>query len=95
MALENSQRTRSAALNHLQTYLILFYPEKHQLLTKIAEIAKELGGDITPPELKYKYLLVKKMFGWHVAKKMTYAIPTFKKRIFGNIDRLMFHLEKG
>lgn len=92
LVLENSERTRDAALKHLQNCLIYFYPEERQLLDKIYELAKELGGCLTPPELKFKYIIIRKIFGWDVAKKLVFEVPRLKKNVFGNYDRLIHYL---
>ena len=89
LLLENSERTRNAALKHLQNYIIYFYPEEHELLGKIEELSKELGGSLTQPKLKFKYNLVRKIFGWETAKNLVFTVPRFKKQIFGNYDRIL------
>jgi hypothetical protein len=89
LALENSERTRAAALQYLQTYLIYFYPEERDILGEMAELAAELGGNLSPPELKEKYALVRKIFGWPSAKNLVFTVPRLKKRMFGGCDRLM------
>lgn len=89
LALENSEKARNAALMHLQNYLIYFYPDEHELLCKYAELSKELGGCLTQPRLKYKYNLVRKIFGWKIAINMVFTVPRIKKKIFGNYDRVL------
>jgi glycosyltransferase involved in cell wall biosynthesis len=66
--LEDSQRTRSACLNHLQRWYEYFYPENHELIIKANDLAHELGGKISPPEINWKYSPIMKIFGWRTAK---------------------------
>lgn len=87
--LENTARTREAAVKLLQSYLVYFYPEEDEILRKVAKLAQDLGGGISPPELKLKYLLIEKMFGLPTAKSLAFAIPLVKKKMFGEYDRLM------
>lgn len=94
MDLENSERTRTTALQHLQSNFIYFYPEEHELLDKIAELSKKLGGCLIQPRLKFKYELVRIIFGWETAKNLIFTVPRFKKILFGNYDRLIHFLAK-
>lgn len=89
LALEDSERSRTAALQHLQVCLINFYPEESELLSKIFELARELGGDLTLPRLKFKYTVVKNILGWKVAKNLIFEIPRVKKMIYGHYDRML------
>lgn len=89
LALENSERTRNAALMHLQICLINFYPEEQELLRKVSELAQELGGSLTLPKLQLKYALVKNLFGWNTAKNLIFDVPRFKKKVIGHYDRLL------
>jgi len=94
LALEESERTRAAVLGHLQNCLILFYPEEHEILAKADEFASDLRGNLSKPELKSKYFVVRKIFGWNTAKRLAITLPKLKKRVFGNYDRLMFFFEE-
>lgn len=89
LTLENSERSRNAALTHLQHYMIYFYPEEHEILTKAAELSKKLGGVLTEPDLKFKYSLVQRICGWESAINLALKVPQFKKKIFGNFDRFL------
>lgn len=89
LSLENSERTRFAALSHLQNYLIYFYPEEKELLENIAILSKLLGGCLTQPKLKFKYNLIRKAFGWKTAKNMVFKAPLFKRSVAANYDRLI------
>lgn len=89
LALENSEKTRTAAFQHLQICLINFYPEESELLIKIFELARELGGDLTVPKLQFKYTVIKELLGWKVAKNLIFEVPRFKKKVYGHYDALL------
>jgi glycosyltransferase involved in cell wall biosynthesis len=94
-AMENSARTRRASLKFLQTWLIYMYPEHHGIIEKMSALAKELGGSLSPPELSWKYSLLRKIFGWETAKKMVFTLPKFKTTIYRNWDWLMYKLRSA
>lgn len=90
---EDSERTRAAALGHLQNCLLFFYPEEKEILARADDLARELGGTLAVPRLSRKYLLVRKLFGWNRAKRVALAVPKLKKRAFATYDRFMSSLE--
>lgn len=89
LLLENSDRTRTAVLEHLQHCVIFFYPDEKELLERADELAKELGGTLTVPKLSAKYAFVAKVFGWNVGKKLVLTVPKLKKRTASSYDKLM------
>lgn len=68
-SLEDSARTREACLRYLQRWLFCFYPDKHEMLDKAYRIAKDLGGELHPPTLKWQYSMIQRIFGWKAAKQ--------------------------
>lgn len=95
LQLEDSPRTRAAAIEFLQWGMICFFPEKKELLKELDELSAELGGSLSPPQLSRKYYLVRKLFGWEVAKNLALAMPQYKRRLFIAADRFMHRLENG
>jgi hypothetical protein len=91
-SLEDSERIRAASLIFLQENLIFFYPDQTAILEKANALAKELGGKLTPPALKWKYSLIKKFFGWRMTKKAPRVIPMYKVLIRRNWDKLLYNL---
>ena len=67
-SLEDSDRVRAACLQYLQTSLIYFYPEKHDIIKQVQDMARDLGGKLGFPSLSWKYSWMKTIFGWRVAK---------------------------
>lgn len=90
LSLEDSERTRKACLRYLQNWLIYFYPEKTSILEKANNLAKELGGKLSPPALKWRYYVIKQVFGWKMAKRALLSMPEFKVRILRNWDKLLY-----
>lgn len=91
-ALEDSERTRSACLKYLQTWLIYFYPEQKEILQRVNAIARELGGELNLPEVRWKYWIIRKVFGWKIGKMAEQKIPMFKEIIRSTWDKLLFKL---
>jgi glycosyltransferase involved in cell wall biosynthesis len=69
MRLEDSPRTRAAAIAYLQVWMQYFYPEKKALLSELDAFATELGGRLEAPVLKPPYDYIRWLFGWRAAKK--------------------------
>jgi glycosyltransferase involved in cell wall biosynthesis len=84
---ENSERTRAACIGHLQGYYIFFFPERLQLVEKANVYANGLGGRLVPPDLKWEYKIIKKVFGWGVAKTAIFMIPKGKMLILKHYDK--------
>jgi glycosyltransferase involved in cell wall biosynthesis len=78
LALENSPRTRKAALKYLQDWYIYFYPEKKILLQQVTEKATALGGTLHPPTLDIEYKLVKPLVGWEGIKLIKSVVSDSK-----------------
>jgi glycosyltransferase involved in cell wall biosynthesis len=89
-SLEDSQRTRSACLKLLQRWLIYFYPEHRLMVEKVNALAKELGGELFPPSMSWKYSIIKLFFGWKVAKRIQEIAPMLKMIIQRNWDELVY-----
>jgi glycosyltransferase involved in cell wall biosynthesis len=81
LALENTDRTRRASIKFLQTYAILFYPERVDLISELENLAKELGGRLETPQLSWKYAWIQKLFGWTAAKRAQRAYNRLKSAI--------------
>jgi glycosyltransferase involved in cell wall biosynthesis len=53
-SIEDSDRVRRACLRYLQTCFIYFYPERPEIIQSAQSLAKELGGQLSPPQLNWK-----------------------------------------
>lgn len=92
---EDSERTRAACLSYIQFTFNYFYPEKHEILEKCKNIARDLGGQLLPPTLSWKYFLIRKFFGWKVARKVQLEMRKTKTLIQKNWDKVLYNLFKS
>lgn len=94
LTLANNETTRSACLNFLQRRVFLFYPGKHEILEKVNELARDLGGTLCQPDERWgwKFALAKKILGWKNAmflKSITWKAEISARK---NWDRLFYLL---
>jgi O-antigen/teichoic acid export membrane protein/glycosyltransferase involved in cell wall biosynthesis len=93
-SLEDSARVRAACLKYLQTSLIYFYPDRHEILREMEQIARDLGGHLEPPRLRWKYSWIQPLFGWNVAKRAEFMLPVMRWWIEKSWDRALFRLHR-
>ena len=55
LAMEDSARTRQAALQHLRTLAGYFYGASEPYVARLTAIARSLGGEVPPPRANWKY----------------------------------------
>lgn len=87
-SLEDSARTREAALSYLQVWYFYFFPDKKDLLAEIDSLAHELGGRLSPPALSWKYSWIKGLFGWEEARRAKDTVATVKLKVRSHLDRV-------
>jgi glycosyltransferase involved in cell wall biosynthesis len=87
-SLEDSERTKHACLKYLQTWLPFFYPEHNDIHTELNNLAHELGGELMPPTVNWKYYLIKRAFGWKTAKNWMSNWRKIKLMMRKNWDKL-------
>lgn len=92
-SLEDSSRTRTAALTYLQRNLINFYPEREDIVKEAEQLATELGGKLRPPHLSWKYAWIKAAFGWSAAKNTAIEMRKIRWSLEESLDRLAFHVK--
>ena len=68
LALEDSPRTRAAALRHLQTFSPYFYGVPGAYAERLAALAARLGGSVKEPTAGWKYRPVEAVFGPRVTR---------------------------
>ena len=91
-SLEDSERVRAACLRYLQTCYIYFYPERLRIVEAVQKLAEELGGQLEPPRLSWKYSWVQTLFGWAVTKRLQAIIPRVKWWFVKSWDKSLFRL---
>lgn len=66
---EDTARVKTAALQYLQNWYDLFYPEQPDVLAEFKALARDLGGELRTPKLSWKYRWIQKLFGWPAARR--------------------------
>ena len=94
-SLEDTPRTREAALRYLQRNMINFYPERADIVDEAQELAAELGGKLRPPHLSWKYSWIKAAFGWAAAKNTALEMRKLRWSLEESFDRLSFRGKGG
>lgn len=93
-SLEDSRRTRAACLQLLQDNLRSFYPDHTDILKKTNDLAKELGGRLSPPVVSWRYGLARRMLGPVRAKKVKRTTAMLRQSIAWNWDKLLYSISK-
>ncbi len=91
-SLEDSPRVREACLAYLQRNLINFYPERLDIVQEAEHLAENLGGDLRPPRLSWKYSWIKTTFGWTTAKNASLEMRKIRWSIQRSLDRTLFSI---
>jgi glycosyltransferase involved in cell wall biosynthesis len=92
-SLEDSTRTRAASVQYLQNWLVFFYPERMDLVEQAQQMARELGGQLQPPYLSWKYSWIRALFGWHLARRAQIMLPSLKWSLIRKWDHTLYRLE--
>lgn len=84
---------KAALVKYLQSYMILFYPNRPDLVKEAEGIANSLGGQLQLPRLPWKYALVQKLFGWQAAKTLQIQGNRIKSNIVASWDKALFLMQ--
>jgi glycosyltransferase involved in cell wall biosynthesis len=95
LSLENSERVRAACVTYLQNWLIVFYPERPDIVAELEKLALSLGGRLEVPRLRWKYAWIKSLFGWNLGKRAEISFPQLKAYLVRRWDKAMYNLEKA
>ncbi len=90
MEQEDSERTRKASLNYLQTWYPYYYPDSVEMLEILHAMANSLGGELKAPCFSWKYSWILKLFGWEMANSAKWSMPYYKQFIERKIDYLLY-----
>lgn len=93
-AMEDSPRVRAAGVKFLQRYMIYFYPERPDLVSRAEKLAVTLGGHLELPHLRWKYEWLRKLFGWQAGKRAQVFLPQRKAALIRAWDKFMFDREQ-
>ena len=94
-SLEDSNRVRAACITYLQNWLINFYPERADIVEELQELAKELGGHLAAPRLRWKYAWIKPIFGYRFAKYAQMTLPRMRYSFLRSWDKVVYQLKRG
>jgi hypothetical protein len=92
-SLEESERVRKACLAFLQTKTIDFYPERPDIFAELQKMAAQFQGRVEEPRLRRKYAWMVPLFGWNVAKSISFKFPLLKDSLIRNWEKALFKLE--
>jgi glycosyltransferase involved in cell wall biosynthesis len=93
-SMADNERARAACVNYLQTWLINFYPGRMDIFEKARRLAIELGGQIQPPNLSWKYSWIQKTLGWPAAKQAQVNYNEWKASALRSWDKVRSRLER-
>jgi len=93
-SLEDSPRVRAACVRYIQNWLICFYPERLDIVQKAERKAAELGGHLDTPRLSWKYIWIKTIFGWGLAKRAHVFLPRVRWLLIRFWDKVLFRVDK-
>jgi glycosyltransferase involved in cell wall biosynthesis len=85
---------KAAMVKYLQSYMILFYPNRPDLVKEAEEIATSLEGKLQVPSLPGKYALIQKVFGWQAAKSLQIQGNRLKANLIEAWDRALFAMQR-
>jgi hypothetical protein len=90
---EDSERTRSACIQKLQTWLGNFYPAPPDIMPRVEEMANALGGKLELPKLNWKYAWMQRIFGWDAVKTFRLRYRRAKSAVLRCWDLILFQME--
>jgi hypothetical protein len=93
-SIEDSQRVRNACITYLQMWLFNFYGTRPDIVERAQQLARSLGGELTVPELSWKYDWIRRSFGWPAVKQTYVRYNSAKLHVMGSWDRTLFRLQK-
>lgn len=92
-SLEDSPRTREACVTYLQRNLINFYPEMTDIVGQANQMARDLGGELRPPDLSWKYSWIKTAFGWTMAKDTALQMRQIRWSLEKKLDKTILRVK--
>jgi hypothetical protein len=62
------------------------------VIAQARQLAAELGGDLKPPTLKWKYRAIEWLFGYDAAFKTRQVLPALRAQALCRADRILYNL---
>ena len=94
LSMEDSSRTRAAALRLLQDWFPHFYPEHQDIVALAHALAAELGGTLVKPTLRWKYRPIEWMLGYEPAMRASYELPRLRMQAERKWDECLYRLSR-
>lgn len=91
-AVEDSERTRAAAVQYLQTFFPYFYGSNDAMVAELRDLASELGATLTDPKLSWKYRPLELAVGSRHAKAAMNNWRAAKLLAHGSWDKLLLDM---
>jgi glycosyltransferase involved in cell wall biosynthesis len=91
-SLDDSPRSRAAAVQLLHDTLSYFYPEREDLVNEARRLAAALGGELREPVLKWKYRPVEWLCGRSAAITASRTLPRIRGTAARQWDRYLYRL---
>jgi len=91
-SVDDSPRARAACVSYLQNWMVSFYPERLDIFDQAAQLARELGGQLHPPHLSWKYSPIKSVFGWNLARRAQVFLPRLRWSLYASWDKTLCQL---
>lgn len=91
-SLEDSERTQTACVKHLQTWFPAIAEGGSDLSDEMNGLARELGGTLKLPQISWKYYPIEILFGSEMAKKSMTQLRESKLLMRRNWDRILYQL---
>ena len=93
-SLDDSERSRAACVNYLQTWMPTFYPDRPDIVKQLEQLASSIGGQLEAPRLSWKYAWIKKLFGFAAAKQTELYYNRGKSSALRAWDRIVYLFER-
>jgi glycosyltransferase involved in cell wall biosynthesis len=94
-AIDDGPAVRAAIVKYLQTWLPHFDPERPDLVERMYAFAKELGGELSPPRMDWKYAWVDAVFGRTTAKRVKQRYNMGRAFVLRSLDKALYTLSHG
>ena len=91
--LDDGERARTACLIYMRNNLGNFFPERPDIVHRLARLADDLGGRLESPRLSWKYSWIAKAFGPYPAKRARILFPAIKWSLVRRWDKTLFRFE--
>lgn len=92
-SLEESERVRMASLTYLQNWYPAFYPDRPDIMVDLQQLAASLGGQLSNPQLRWKYRWMQPFIGSKKAREAQAILPQIKSSLLRGVDRVAYRVE--